>query len=74
MEYVFKTPQVKGSEVVKAETALENAKRRLAEIVAADYLPKPVIRSDELKEGAVGTVSITIVQQVSSAEAVVPGG
>jgi hypothetical protein len=71
VEYVFKTPQVKGGEVVKAEAALDRAKRRLAEVMAPDYLPKPVIRAEELIEGAAGTVSITIIQQVSSTEAVV---
>jgi hypothetical protein len=71
VEYVFKTPQVKGAEVVKAETLLANAQRRLAEVMAPDYLAKPVIRSDVLKEGAVGTVSLTMIQQVSSTEAVV---
>jgi hypothetical protein len=71
VEYSFKNPQIKGSEVVKAETALENAKRRLAEIKAGDYLPKPIVRADELNEGVVGTVALTIIQQVSSTEAVV---
>jgi hypothetical protein len=71
VEYAFRTPQVKGSEVVKAERTLDISKRRLAEVMAPDYLPKPFIRAEELKEGAAGTVSITIIQQVSSTEAVV---
>jgi hypothetical protein len=69
-EYTFKNPQIKGREVVKAETMLQNATRRLSDISDPQYLPKPSLRVEELKEGSVGTVSMTVIQQVSGTEAV----
>ena len=71
VEYAFRTPQIKGQEVVKAERTLEYQKRRLAEISHPDYQPKPVLPIAELREGAAGTVSFKIINQVSGKEAVV---
>lgn len=73
-DYSFKTPQIKGQQVVKAEAALEYARRRLAEISHPEYLPKPLLPVAELEQGAAGTVSFTIVQQISGTEAVVRVG
>jgi hypothetical protein len=73
-DYAFKTPQIKGQQVVKAEAVLEQAKRRLAEIRHPEYLPKPLLPLAELEQGAAGTVSFTLVQQVSGTEAVVRVG
>ena len=70
-DYAFKTPQIKGQMVVKAEAALDQARRRLADIARPDYLAKPVLFVGELDEGAAGTVSFSVVHQVSGTEAVV---
>ena len=70
-DYAFKTPQIKGQMVVKAEAVLEHARRRLAEIAHPEYLAKPVLFVGELEAGAAGTVSFAVVHQVSGTEAVV---
>ena len=70
-DYAFKTPQIKGQMVVKAEAALEQARTRLAEVAHPEYLAKPVLFVGEIEEGAAGTVSFSVVHQISGTEAVV---
>ena len=70
-DYAFKTPQIKGQMVVKAEAALEQARRRLGEIAHPEYLAKPVLFVGELEEGAAGMVSFSVVHQVGGTECVV---